>query len=101
MSRYLVDAPSRSDASDVDNDVDNLSLDNLSLADRDDGPNMPFDLHQIIWWYVFEAERADRYRARELRFGFFCFIALADREALWQGLNDWFDSETLAFTQHQ
>jgi hypothetical protein len=83
-----------------ESDVDNVSLDNLSLeslADRDAGPNMPFDLHPIIWRYVFEAERAERYRARELRFRFFGFIAHADREALWQGLNEWYDTETPPF----
>ena len=32
---------------------------------------------------------AERYRARELRFSFHGFIALADREALWQGLNEY------------
>ena len=49
---------------------------------------MPYDLHPIIWGYVFEAERAARYRARELRFLFHGFIALADREAMLQMLND-------------
>jgi hypothetical protein len=51
--------------------------------------DVPFDLHPIIWRHVFEAERTERYRARELRFRFFGFIAHADREALWQGLNEW------------
>ena len=51
--------------------------------------DVPFDLHPMIWRHVFEAERTERYRARELRFRFFGFIAHADREALWQGLNEW------------
>ena len=58
------------------------------------GPDMPYDLHPIIWSHVFEAERAERYRARELRFRFNGFIAPADRQELLQGLNEWFSTET-------
>jgi hypothetical protein len=36
----------------------------LRTGVRDHGPNMPYDLHPIIWRYVFENARADRYRAR-------------------------------------
>jgi hypothetical protein len=61
-----------------------------------DGPDMPYDLHPIIWGYVGEAERAERYRARELRFSFRGHIALADRVPLLQGVNEWCSIATLA-----
>ena len=54
-----------------------------------EGPDMPKDLHPMIWGYVFELERAERYRARALRFRFHGFIAPADREALLEGLNEY------------
>jgi hypothetical protein len=71
--------------------------DNLSLRTGLEGPDMPFELHPMIWGYVFEAERAERYRARALRFRFFGFIAPADREALLQGLNEY---DRLRFATH-
>jgi hypothetical protein len=62
-----------------------------------EGPDMPKDLHPMIWGYVFEAERAERYRARQLRFRFFGIIDRADREALLQGLNEY---DRLRFATH-
>jgi hypothetical protein len=73
------------------------SLQNLLRTGMDDdGPHMPYDLHPIIWGYVGEAERAERYRARELRFRFNGDIADADRELLLQGIREWISEETVS-----
>jgi hypothetical protein len=62
---------------------------------------IPFDNQLMIWRNVYEQMRVDRYRARELRFGFFGFIALAERKELWQGVQDWLNRETHPITHYQ
>jgi hypothetical protein len=62
---------------------------------------IPFDNQLMICRSVYEQMRVDRYRARELRFGFFGFIALADRQELWQGVQDWLNRETHPITHYQ
>jgi hypothetical protein len=51
--------------------------------------DIPFDCKLRCLRLAFEAERADRYRARALRFEFRGFIALADRQELLQALEAW------------
>jgi hypothetical protein len=58
----------------------------LATAAWDD---IPFDNQLMIHRYVYEQERADRYRARALRFEFRGFIAQADRQELLQALEAW------------
>jgi hypothetical protein len=51
----------------------------------------PFDNQLMILQYAHEHYLAnrDRFRARVLAFRFSGFIAQADRQALWQGVEDW------------
>jgi hypothetical protein len=79
--------------------LDSMPLDSMPPGQQNmyvtgiEGPDMPYDLHPIIWGYVGEAERAERYRARELRFRFLGYIALEDREAMLRNIDEWFRLE--------
>jgi hypothetical protein len=62
---------------------------------------IPFDNQLMVWRNVFEQMRAERYRARVLRFKLKGFIGEAEWRELWQGIEDWLDLEHRAQRQTQ
>jgi hypothetical protein len=62
---------------------------------------IPFDNQLMIWQNVFEQMRAERYRARVLRFRLTGFIGETEWRELWQGIEDWLDLEHRAQRQTQ
>ena len=51
---------------------------------------LPFDNQLMVWRHLGEQERAERYRARVLRFKFKGFVSEDDWRQLSQGIENWF-----------
>jgi hypothetical protein len=62
---------------------------------------IPFDNQLMVWRNVFEQVRAERYRARVLRFRLTGFIGEAEWRELWQGIEAWPDLDRRAQRQTQ